>query len=54
MAFNRAVRGPDEWFEEPDELERVERALAAIQDVEDPVVAASTLASHRVPGMTAQ
>lgn len=30
VAFNRAVRHEDEWFEEPDDLDRVKRALAAM------------------------
>jgi len=28
VAFNRAVREHDEWFDEPDDLDRVERALS--------------------------
>ena len=48
MAFNRAVREEDEWFEEPDDLPRVQRALNAIADVEDPVDAAAVLAYRGV------
>lgn len=44
IEFNRAVREADEWFDEPDDLERVERALAAIDDIDDPVEAAVVLA----------
>lgn len=44
MAINRAVRAPDEWFDEPDDLERVRRALAAINGMDDPVDAAAVLA----------
>jgi len=44
VAFNRAVRQDDEWWDEPDELERVERALARIEDLDDPVRAAGVLA----------
>ena len=44
VEFNRAVRKDDEWFDEPDDLERVERALAAIDDMDDPVEAAAVLA----------
>jgi prophage maintenance system killer protein len=44
VAFNHAVREADEWFNEPDDLQRVERAMAAIDDIEDPVVAAAVLA----------
>ncbi|MBA3509927.1 MAG: Fic family protein [Thermoleophilaceae bacterium] len=32
------------WWDEPDELERVERALARIDDIDDPVRAAGVLA----------
>lgn len=44
MEFNRAVREGDERFDEPDDLERVKRALAAIDDIDDPVEAAAMLA----------
>jgi prophage maintenance system killer protein len=44
VAINRAVRGADEWFGDPDDLERVERALASIDDIEDVVSAAGVLA----------
>lgn len=44
VAFNRAIRQPDERFDEPDDLDRVERALAAIDGVDDPVEAAAILA----------
>jgi prophage maintenance system killer protein len=44
IAFNRAVRDVDEWFEEPDDLDRVQRALAAIDEVDDPIDAAAILA----------
>jgi prophage maintenance system killer protein len=43
-AINRAVRESDEWFSEPDDLDRVERALASIDDIHEPVVAAGVLA----------
>lgn len=43
VVFNRAVRHDDEWFEEPDDLDRVERALAAIDGVHDPIEAAPFL-----------
>lgn len=35
MALNHAVREPDEWFDEPDDLRRVQRALDAIGSEED-------------------
>jgi prophage maintenance system killer protein len=38
------VREQDEWFSEPDDLARVERALASIDDLDDPVAAAGRLA----------
>jgi len=44
VAINHVVRREDEWFDEPDELDRVARALAAIDLVEDPVEAAAVLA----------
>jgi hypothetical protein len=42
--MNRAVRHEDEWFNEPDDLDRLARALAAIDPLEDPVEAAARLA----------
>ncbi len=44
VAINRPVRYDDEWFDEPDDLDRVERALAAIAEVDDVVTAAAALA----------
>jgi prophage maintenance system killer protein len=44
IAINRAVREHDEWFDEPDELDRVQRALASIDEMDDPVSAAAVLA----------
>jgi prophage maintenance system killer protein len=44
VEFNRAVREEDEWFEEADDLPRVQRAIDTIADVEDPVDAAAVLA----------
>ena len=41
VAFNASVRHNDEWFEEPDELERVERVLDDLQTSIDPLVAAA-------------
>jgi hypothetical protein len=37
VAINRSVRGDDEWFDEPYDLDGVEGALAAIDLIEDPV-----------------
>lgn len=44
MAINRSVRQEDEWFDEPDELDRVQRALDAIVGIDDIVEAAAVLA----------
>jgi prophage maintenance system killer protein len=44
VAINHVVRREDEWFDEPDQLDRVARALAAIDLIEDPVEAAAVLA----------
>jgi prophage maintenance system killer protein len=44
VAINHVVRREDEWFDEPDELDRVAGALAAIDRIEDPVEAAAVLA----------
>jgi prophage maintenance system killer protein len=46
IALNHATREPDEWFDEPDDLGRLERALASIDGVEDPVLGASILAAR--------
>jgi prophage maintenance system killer protein len=44
IALNHAARQEDEWFEEPDDLDRLRRALESIDDIDDPVRAAATLA----------
>jgi prophage maintenance system killer protein len=44
VAINRAVRVDDEWFDEPDDLDRLARALEAIEYIEDPVAAAAVVA----------
>ena len=38
------MRQDDEWFDEPDDLDRVSRALASVDHDENPVVAAAVLA----------
>lgn len=38
------MRHEDEWFEEPDDLDRVERALGSINGMDDPIEAAAVLA----------
>jgi prophage maintenance system killer protein len=54
VAFNRAVREDDEWFDEPDDLERVDRALGTIAGIDDPIEAAAVLACRvaRAQGFT--
>lgn len=48
------MREHDEWFDEPDDLDRVERAIAAIETMNDPVEAAAVLACRltRAQGFT--
>jgi prophage maintenance system killer protein len=47
IALNHAARQDDEWFDEPDGLERLQRALDAVSETDDPVMAAAVVA-HRV------
>jgi prophage maintenance system killer protein len=44
VAINHAVRHEDEWFDEPDELKRLERALTSIDQIDDPIDAAAIVA----------
>ena len=44
VEFNRVVRGDDEQFDEPDEIDRVAQALSSIEVVEEPTEAAAVLA----------
>lgn len=44
IAINRLARQDDEWFDEPDDLDRLRRALDAIDDVDDPITAAAVVA----------
>ena len=46
VAINHAVREPDEWFNEPDDLDRVQRALDTVTKIEDPIHAAAILAAR--------
>jgi len=46
VAFNYSIREVDEWFDEPDELDRVERLLDRLADETDPVVAAALSVSR--------
>jgi hypothetical protein len=41
LAVNEAVRDEDEWFEEPDDLDRLGIALDSIESLNDPVQAAA-------------
>jgi prophage maintenance system killer protein len=43
IAINHSTRAPDEWFDEPDDLDRVAAALRSIDVVEDVVEAADVL-----------
>ena len=40
VAFNHSIRH-DEWFDEPDELDRIEKLLEQLEDETDPVTAAA-------------
>jgi len=44
VAFNHSIRESDEWFDEPDDLDRVRTALQAADVIEDPVEVAATVA----------
>jgi prophage maintenance system killer protein len=37
VAINRETREADEWFEDPDDLPRLERALTLTEDIDDPL-----------------
>ncbi|MFZ0015501.1 MAG: Fic family protein [Acidimicrobiia bacterium] len=54
IEINKRVRSDDEWFDEPDELDRVEAAIQSIDDFDDPVAAAGALAFRvtRAQGFT--
>jgi hypothetical protein len=39
IAINRSVRADDEWFDEPDDIERLRQALSAIDSTQDPAEA---------------
>jgi hypothetical protein len=44
VAFNHSIRESDEWFDEPDDRDRVGAALAAAGGIEDPIEVAATVA----------
>ena len=46
VAFNAAVRHNDEWFEEEDDLDRLDRILGELQTELDPLVAAAIATSR--------
>ncbi|MGA9078550.1 MAG: Fic family protein [Acidimicrobiales bacterium] len=54
IALNRSIREVDEWFAEPDDLDRVERALEAATRAPDPIGVAALIASRvaRCQGFT--
>jgi prophage maintenance system killer protein len=44
IAVNRSVRADDEWFDEPDDIERLRQALSAVDSIQDAAVAAAVIA----------
>lgn len=54
IAFNARLRAWDEWFDEPDDLDRVGNALKSIETIDDPLEAAAVLAYRvtRAQGFT--
>jgi len=46
VAINRLVHQDDEWFVEPDEFDRLQRALDAIGSIDDPITAAAVIANR--------
>ncbi len=44
IALNHATRQDAEWFDERDDLERVQQALDAVSEIDDPVTAAAVVA----------
>ncbi|MGH3732132.1 MAG: Fic family protein [Acidimicrobiales bacterium] len=44
VGINASVRQDDEWFDEPDELGRIQRIVDDLAEVEDPVRAAGLVA----------
>jgi hypothetical protein len=54
ITLNHATRQDDEWFDEPDDLDRVQRALEVVAGIEDPVTAAAVVADHVVKAAAGQ
>ena len=46
LAINHTIREDDEWFDEPDDVERVEKILSRLLEETDPVVAAALSVSR--------
>ncbi|MHB8190412.1 MAG: Fic family protein [Ferrimicrobium sp.] len=46
VAINASMRDPDEFFDDEDDLDRVERVLQASENVSDPVLLAGVLMSQ--------
>jgi prophage maintenance system killer protein len=46
VVVNSALREPDEFFDDEDELDRVERVLQALEKTSDPVLLAGSLMSR--------
>jgi prophage maintenance system killer protein len=46
VAFNASIRHDDEWFDEPDDLQRIARILDDLQTAIDPIVAAAVATSR--------
>ena len=53
VSINHSIREHDEWFDEPDEIGRLEIALDAIAASEDPIEASATLAFRIATGAQA-
>lgn len=44
VGINASIRHDDEWFDEPDELSRIQRIIDELAEIEDPVNAAGLMA----------